>query len=45
LHKRLDKAAYELTFAVHFDKIVINDNLELKCLEVTGLVEGFLKSE
>jgi guanylate kinase len=42
LHKRLDKAAYELTFAVHFDIIIINDNLEVKCREVTRLVEGFL---
>lgn len=42
LKKRLDKAGYELTFANHFDTVIINDNLELKCREVTELVRQFL---
>ena len=42
LRKRLDKAAYELTFATQFDRIIINDNLEVKCLEIVELVKGFL---
>jgi guanylate kinase len=45
LRKRIDKAAYELTFAPRFDKIVVNDNLEVKCGEVVGLVKGFLEGE
>jgi guanylate kinase len=43
LRKRLDKAAYELTFAARFDKIIINDNLEVKCAEIVELVNDFLK--
>lgn len=42
LHRRIDKAANELTFAHHFDKIIVNDILEVKCREIVGLVEGFL---
>jgi guanylate kinase len=42
LRKRVDKAAYELTFAPHFDQVVINDNLETKCREIVVLVKGFL---
>ena len=42
LRRRIDKAAYELTFATRFDKIIINDNLEVKCKEIVGLVKGFL---
>ncbi|MEI6174487.1 MAG: guanylate kinase [Bacteroidota bacterium] len=43
LRKRVDKAAFELTFAMHFDKIIINDNLEVKCREIVTLVETFLE--
>lgn len=43
LHKRLDKAAYELTFAIHFDRIIVNDDLEAKCHEIAGMVRKFLK--
>jgi guanylate kinase len=42
LKKRIGKAEYELTFAPYFDTVIINDNLEVKCREVVGLVEGFL---
>ncbi|MFZ4521933.1 MAG: guanylate kinase [Bacteroidales bacterium] len=42
LRKRVDKAAYELTFAPSFDKIIINDNLEVKCREIVDVVEAFL---
>jgi guanylate kinase len=42
LKKRVDKAAYEITFAPHFDKIVVNDNLEIKCGVVVDMVRGFL---
>jgi len=42
LRKRLDKAEYELTFARYFDTVVINDDLEDKCMQVTKLVQDFL---
>jgi len=42
LRKRVDKAAFELTFAHHFDKIIVNDNLELKCQGIVELVKTFL---
>ena len=43
LRKRVDKAAYELTFSVHFDKIIVNDNLEVKCAEIVEIVSDFLQ--
>jgi len=42
LQKRIGKAEYELTFATHFDSVIVNDNLEVKCREVVELVKGFL---
>jgi guanylate kinase len=45
LRKRVDKAAYELTYAPHFDQIVVNDNLEIKCREMVSLVSVFLGCE
>jgi guanylate kinase len=42
LQKRLGKAAYELNFAPRFDEIIINDNLQLKCLEVSNLIKTFI---
>lgn len=43
LHERLDKAAYELSFADQFDHIVVNDNLEKAIAETLALIEGFLQ--
>jgi guanylate kinase len=42
LKKRIDKAAYELTFAERFDRVIINDDLERKSQEVTTIVSRFL---
>jgi len=42
LQERIGKAAYELTFAPRFDRVVINDDLELKCREIVGMVTAFL---
>ena len=39
---RLDKAAYELTFAQQFDHVVVNDDLEKAKAEVLQLVKSFL---
>ena len=41
---RVNKAAYELSFKEHFNKSVVNDNLETACLTTEKLVEDFLKS-
>jgi guanylate kinase len=40
--KRLGKAEKELTFAEHFDKIIVNDKLENACEEAVGIVNAFL---
>lgn len=42
LDTRLNKATYELTFRDHFDKVIINDNLEKACKEAVGIVSVFL---
>jgi guanylate kinase len=42
LRKRIDKAAYELTFAPHFDSVVVNDDLEIKCGEIAEMVGKFI---
>lgn len=39
---RLNKATYELTFKEHFDKVIINDNLERACKEAEKIVSDFL---
>ena len=45
LRKRLDKAEYELSFAKHFDKIVLNDDLETAQQEMIDLVQDFLREK
>ena len=42
LRKRVGKATYELTFAKHFDKIIVNDHLETKCREIAEMARTFL---
>lgn len=44
IQTRLDKAAYELTFASQFDKIIINDDLETAKAEVLKIVDEFLNN-
>lgn len=44
LKKRLDKAEYELSFAPQFDRVVLNDTLEVAQQEMVDLVKGFLNS-
>jgi guanylate kinase len=44
IRERLDKAVYELTFASHFDQVIINDDLETACIETFNLVRNFLSS-
>ena len=41
---RLNKAAYELSFKHQFDRIIINDKLEIACGEAEQAVRDFLGS-
>ncbi len=43
IEKRVAKAAEELTYAEHFDKIIINDNLNEALAEAEQIVEAFYK--
>lgn len=42
LKKRLDRAAYELTFADRFDRVLINDNLDTALAEAEAIVRNYL---
>ena len=42
IEERLAKAAYEMTFAPQFDRIVVNDNLDAAKAEMLQLVGDFL---
>ena len=43
LRIRVDKASHELTFTVHYDQVVINDDMQLACDEAYSAVAEFLK--
>ncbi|MDL2228011.1 guanylate kinase [Odoribacter sp. OttesenSCG-928-L07] len=45
LRERIDKAKYEMSFANDFDKIIINDDLQLAKKEAIKIVTDFLTSE
>lgn len=44
LKKRIEKAAYEMTFASNFDLQIINDQLEIAVLETKNAIEKFICS-
>jgi guanylate kinase len=44
LMARVNKASYELSLKDHFDKIVVNSNLDIACAEAEKIVADFLKS-
>ena len=44
LAARVNKASYELSFNDHFDKTILNDNLEKACAEAVKLVTHFLEN-
>lgn len=44
LKKRVDKAAHEMTFALQFDVVVVNDTLEHACSRAHQLVTRFLNA-
>ena len=43
LRKRIEKARHEITYAAEFDKIILNENLEIAVMEARELVKNFLK--
>ena len=42
LRARVNKAAYEISFKQHFDKIIVNDELEKACRQADEAVRAFL---
>lgn len=42
LQARVNKASYEISFKEHFDKSIINDELEKACEQAKKIVEEFL---
>jgi len=42
LMARVNKAAYEISFKHHFDRIIVNDHLEKACREADEAVKSFL---
>lgn len=42
IQKRIEKAAYEMSFAPQFDKVIINDDLEKAKKEIEETVRNFL---
>lgn len=45
IQQRLDKAAYELTFAPQFDRVIVNDVLEVAQQETLKAVQDFLNQD
>jgi len=43
IEQRLDRAAYELTFADKFDRVILNDDLEKAKAETLAAVKAFLE--
>ena len=43
LATRVNKATYELSFKDHFDKVIVNSDLEKACKEAEAIVGSFLK--
>lgn len=42
IQKRIDKAAFELTFVSKFDVVIVNDKLEIAIVEAKKVVSDFL---
>ena len=42
LYARVNKASYEMSFKQHFDKIIVNDQLDHACLHADEAVKSFL---
>ncbi len=44
LAARVNKASYEISFKIHFDEVIINDDLERACADAENLVQDFLQA-
>jgi guanylate kinase len=44
LAARVNKAAYELSFKEHFDKIIVNDQLDIACNTAKEIVDNFINN-
>ena len=44
LDTRLNKATYELSFKDHFDKVIVNADLEKACKEAVDIISNFIVS-
>jgi guanylate kinase len=44
LATRLNKASYELSFKDHFNKVIVNADLEKACKEAVDIISDFLAS-
>lgn len=44
LQARVSKASYEISFKDHFDKVIVNDNLDNACAQAKIIVGNFLDS-
>ncbi|NOR86153.1 MAG: guanylate kinase [Bacteroidales bacterium] len=42
IQKRLDKAAYEMTFSSQFDRTIINDDLDIAVEETYQIIQNFI---
>lgn len=42
IHTRLSKAEYEISFKSHFDKVIVNDNLQKACEEAELVIREYL---
>ncbi len=45
IKSRVDKAAYELTFAPKFDVVIVNDDLEKAKAEALATIEAFIQKQ
>jgi guanylate kinase len=44
LAARINKASYELSFKEHFNKVVVNEELQMACAEAAVIVKAFIES-
>jgi len=44
LHKRIAKAKGEIVRSGEFDKVILNDNLDIACKEIMQVIRNFIKS-
>jgi guanylate kinase len=42
LQNRINKASYEISFKQHFNKVIVNDELDKACQEAKNIIKAFL---